>query len=363
MPAPCPELLFVAGPQDGQRAVLIKAVSVAGRGEACDVHVAEEFASRQHLRFENTPDGCLVEVLSSHGVRINGKTYKPPKRLLLDTGDVLRVGAVTDLLFVAAGDDPAEALAAYRKDHPAAGGPRQKKEEEPVELLPAPEEAVKERAPTAPLAAPEDEEARKALQHRVKMRKYAILGGVYGAGMVALFAFLIIPKMFGGGGSTSDGVPDLSKPLSESLIRKAVRDPLVRSLSENQAAEELREAQAWYARINDQYGYLNLQKCVKYYKLHLAHLKPRGGDFADPDDSRRYDAAMEALVAKVVEIYDQAWRSEKARDWPDATAKWELLQKVLPEDPDWDKDSAYAKVVANVRLHAAYTRSNEEKRR
>jgi hypothetical protein len=359
VPQPCPELLFVSGPQGGQRAVLLKTVSLAGRSEACDVHLAEEFASRQHLRFENTPDGCLVEVLSPHGVRINGKTYKPPKKILLDTGDRLVVGAATEMLFVAAGDDPAEALAAFRKAHPPPAKPRPEAKEGPPEPAagPVPEPVRKEEPATAAPAPQEDEERQRALQHRAKVRKYAILGGVYAVVLVGMFFFLGSLKKGSTFGSGASGPPAV---ISESLIEKAVREPLVRGLSENLAAEELRQARAYFARRTDRFGYLHLQKCVKNFKLHLAHLKRP--DFVDPDDSTRYGAAVEELIAKVKEVYREAWFREKARLWPDSNRKWEELRAILPDDPEWDTE-AYKQVVANVMLHAAYTRSNMPKGR
>ena len=121
MAAARPELLFVRGPQAGQRVVLTTGQAVLGRSPECDVRLEEESASRRQVQFEMTAEGVVVENLSSQGTLISGKRYKSGKRVLLDTGDVLAAGAVTEILFVAAGDDPEAALTAYRQARPAVG--------------------------------------------------------------------------------------------------------------------------------------------------------------------------------------------------------------------------------------------------
>ena len=78
----------------------------------------EEAASREHIRFLFTHDGWVMENLSANGTLINNKRYKRDKKILLDTGDVLGVGLETKILYVAPGDDPEEALGAWRAANP-----------------------------------------------------------------------------------------------------------------------------------------------------------------------------------------------------------------------------------------------------
>ena len=62
-----------------------------------------------------TADGWIMENLSANGTAVNGRRYKADKQILLATGDVIGVGMETEILFVAGGDDPAEAIARYRQ--------------------------------------------------------------------------------------------------------------------------------------------------------------------------------------------------------------------------------------------------------
>ena len=66
---PRPELIFLSGPQAGQRAVLMTDRAVMGRQATCEVHLQETFASREHARFALTPDGVtLLERSRKDGV-------------------------------------------------------------------------------------------------------------------------------------------------------------------------------------------------------------------------------------------------------------------------------------------------------
>ena len=68
-----PELIFVAGPQAGERAVLMTNDVLVGRSPSADVHLEEHAASREQLRFQLTGEGWLMENLSAQGTRINGR--------------------------------------------------------------------------------------------------------------------------------------------------------------------------------------------------------------------------------------------------------------------------------------------------
>ena len=113
MSAEHPMLVFVAGPQAGQRVLLSRPVLVLGRGGGADVLLSEDYASRQQARYELLQAGPALEGLSQRGTWINGKRYKSGKKILLATGDLIGVGQETEILFVAAGDDPDAVRAAY----------------------------------------------------------------------------------------------------------------------------------------------------------------------------------------------------------------------------------------------------------
>ena len=96
MPSTCPELIFVAGPQQGERAVLMSPVVGVGRSPDADVQLSELYVSRRQLQFAITHEGWIVEnVAKKSRVRINGKKLKVGKKLILDTGDLLSVETFT----------------------------------------------------------------------------------------------------------------------------------------------------------------------------------------------------------------------------------------------------------------------------
>ena len=368
MPDPSPELLFLSGPQEGQRAVLFQPVALAGRAEDCEVHLVEEFASRQHLRFQRTNEGCQVEVLSSRGARINGKLYKPPTKVLLDTGDLISLATETVILFVAAGDDPEAALAEYRKAHPAPA-PVQRPPPVPAGLAatrrgagqcpvpppppepppPAEEQAPKPSPPVTPAAQEEARRRHAQATSRAKLRKYAVLGGVYAIFLVGLAIFLAT-RSRGPASVATGGPPGL---LPESAIEDAVQQPLSRATNENLAAENLHQAQTLYDSRGFHLG--NRQKCVKGFKLCLAFLNRK--EFDSPADSDRCHTVSGELIDQVRDAYREAWLREKARLWAKANQKWEEVRAMLPPDSDWNSP-AYKAATDNVMAHIAYTRMN-----
>jgi hypothetical protein len=122
MSLPRPDLVFVAGPQEGERAVLMSDTAIVGRSRTADVNITEEFVSRRHLEFTNSPDGWIVQTLSDLGMRINGRKFKPGKKVILATGDVVAIGVQTEILFISPPDDPEPAIAQYRKTHAGGNG-------------------------------------------------------------------------------------------------------------------------------------------------------------------------------------------------------------------------------------------------
>ncbi len=109
------ELIFTTGPQAGQREKLIGDMIVFGRSPECDIQLTEGYVSRRQFELVLGGEGWVFESLSSSPCQINGIKTKSRKRVILDTGDVISVAVDTEMLFVAAGDDPDKALAAYRR--------------------------------------------------------------------------------------------------------------------------------------------------------------------------------------------------------------------------------------------------------
>ena len=56
------ELIYVKGPQAGQRASLMSAVVTVGRGQQADVQLTEEHVSRKHFQLTLTQDGWVFEI-------------------------------------------------------------------------------------------------------------------------------------------------------------------------------------------------------------------------------------------------------------------------------------------------------------
>lgn len=347
-----PELIFLAGPQQGQRAVLMKNKMIVGRAPNCDIVLAEEFVSRQQVRFEQTPDGWIVENLSSSGTRINGKKYKAGKRILLETGDVLAVGSATEILFVAPGDNPELALEQVSKVRAAAAAAAPPAPAEPAPR-PVPEafapEAVRE-AP--PAAAAETDEDVKARLKRKKTQKYALYGGIYAAILVMLaLVFSSLRPQLGS---------DHNKPirLSDEDIAEAINQKIKRDYNSAKSAEYLGRAEAGYdtrmLRPRD------LHDCVKWYKLHLAY--ENRPEFETHVLAERYTAVKKELIERIQGKYREGWMREEEHRWPDAVAVWQKLAKDVPPDGEWDTDG-HKKLVDNIMSHQAYAQGQIPKKK
>ncbi|HEY8427893.1 MAG TPA: FHA domain-containing protein [Sandaracinaceae bacterium] len=99
---PGPSLAILNGPNAGERVPLPDppARFVIGRGEHCELSLADADVSREHAELEIGADGVRVRDLGSkNGILVGGR---PVRERLLGDGDELRVGA-TVLRF----DDPA----------------------------------------------------------------------------------------------------------------------------------------------------------------------------------------------------------------------------------------------------------------
>lgn len=340
-----PELIFLCGPQSPQRVVIRKDVAVAGRSPACEIPLAEESASRQQIRFEASPDGWIVENMSSNGTVINGKRYKTGKKIILATGDVLSFGVRTQALFVAPGDDAQAAVAAWRQANPPApaappAAPAEEAQPEPQNAPAEPpvDEVAPKTAPVtlrradgsiggrsmtlageSPKTAPIQAEKKKPSSKR---RKYVVLGAVY---MVFFAAFIAVLKLFAGG----DGPLGDSKPphLDDRQIADFITAPAPpQPLDAVQASQRLAGALALYEDRNDKPG--NLYQVVNDFKLHLAYAgRP---DFKDVQNARYFRIACDELVDKVQKKYMDAWKFEQDGNWTQAERLFAELRLIVP---------------------------------
>ena len=69
-------LIFVSGPQKGERLSLPGGILLAGRSASAHILLAEQYASREQFRFQFTHDGWIVENIGTSPVKINGKKFK-----------------------------------------------------------------------------------------------------------------------------------------------------------------------------------------------------------------------------------------------------------------------------------------------
>lgn len=85
------QLSFCGGPEKGRTVDLTPGqTAVLGRGEDCDVQVADPRASRVHCRLEVGSDAVvLVDAGSTWGTKLNGN---PVKQQRLKPGDVFELG-------------------------------------------------------------------------------------------------------------------------------------------------------------------------------------------------------------------------------------------------------------------------------
>ncbi|MCD4825260.1 MAG: FHA domain-containing protein [Phycisphaerae bacterium] len=331
-----PELIFVDGPQLGERAVLMDNIVIVGRGARADIHIREECVSRQHLRFTLTHDGWIVENLSAAGkIQIDGKKYKAGKKILLESGDCIAIGAVTKLLFVEASDNPDEVLVAYRENNPppkpvpvpippplptpveqtpTPPEPAEPESTEPVEMLPIPEQEEEEKTET-----PEQADARK---QKAKKRMYIIAGGVYIVLMiVGIIALSTLKKSDKPTGS------NLPPRLNSEQIKEALTTPLERAPNPVRADIRLNDARSFFAKRSASPE--NLYLCVLNYRLSLAHRR-RAERVLSTDDEPKFHNATRELIKAIQETYDDAWAFENTKQWSRANEQLEQIMRYIP---------------------------------
>ncbi|MBL7134917.1 MAG: FHA domain-containing protein [Phycisphaerae bacterium] len=372
------ELIFVAGPQQGERSLLMSATVVVGRHPSCDIQITEHTVSREQVRFQLTPHGWIVGSIASSPIRINGKRYKAGQQIILDTGDILGVGLETEILFVAQGDDVDAALAEMREMHPQfadfiAGAAPRAPAAPAAPAPPAPPTAALPGLPTTPppltpgqsmpdmpeLEQDEEEaladelaEAEKA--RKAKVRKYAIGFGIYGTLLLVFLAAMSMRP------TDEETGPTLLPPrLSDREIEKILTAKLKIPPRDIIADQTLRDARRAFDDFPQVPG--AMYRAVKYFKMYLVHSHRTKEGFASPKDNKLYSDAQEELVWAVTRAYRRGWAHTKNEDWNAALRDFQYVQRMLPvnEEPLPDPKN---KLFLNVRRYIMYIRSKTAKK-
>lgn len=359
-----PELLYLTGPQAGQRAVLMENRVVAGRSPQADVVLTEQYISRKQLQFSLTHDGWVVENLSTSApIEINEKKYRPGKQVVLETGDVLALGHATRLLFVQPGDDPDQALAVWQKDHPDLANepsglvhPEPQPAEQPHQPLAPPEPvpvheppAGNAEEPHAPKQQPSEKESDEAIETRLRRKKLILYGSVLGLSVLSFLVLLALGSL-----REDDDAPDRQGPpeqLTGEDIRDALTAPLNRAPNEVSAEKALREA-----RHNFQFRSarpVNLYLCVKNYRLYLAFRRPEKRTF-EPADERHFEQAQDELAGTVEDLYVNAVVFLNRRQWARAYDEFQRLLTFLPIELTNDDPPVRETLIDNIRAHLRY---------
>ena len=293
-----------------------------------------------------------MESLSKRGTWINGNRYKPGKRVLLETGDLIGVGEQTQMLFVAGGDDPDAALAVYTataatrrnafgKSPPSAAPAQAELEDEAAE---APEDEASE--PQKP-AKPARGRARRAsemsagerekFEQAARRRKIAIGLGIY-LGLIAIVA--VIGLALTGPGQEAMPIPPR---MSDPQIEDALAELPPKTPNKLFMEDRLEEAMGLY----QQYGLESprLYECVYAFKQALAY---SGRNFFENTEHERvYRQALRRLTEKVQQRYRNAYLHEKAQNWMRAEAAFRDLMAILTVEEDFERNRLFANVQAH----------------
>jgi serine/threonine protein kinase len=113
------QLSFLGGPEKGRTVELTEGQTVVvGRGEDCDVQLADPRASRVHCRLEVSHDAVvLIDAGSTWGTKLNGN---PVKQQRLKPGDVFELGETS--IRLVSGTDTKQTLPPGAAKTPKSGG-------------------------------------------------------------------------------------------------------------------------------------------------------------------------------------------------------------------------------------------------
>lgn len=367
-----PELIFVSGPQQGERAVIMTATAMLGRSPNADVRLLDEAASREHAQFQLTRDGWVMENLSANGTLVNGKRYKKDKKILLDTGDVMGVGLETKILYVSPGDDPEEALELWRQANPSAKSrpaeamaKASKPRTESAAPAPSAPASSGEKPKAPPTPTPTTGKAKPAEKDAGQPQEEDGLGGPAQKGSKNLKVILLSVVLLGllGFGAAlmlrddtpkDEGVTSLSR-LKPEQISAALDAPIERPLSPTKAYAALDLAVRSYATKDLWTRPGELYRCVKNFKLYRAY--SGSGFFRRIQDERDAVAAERQLDEMVREKYERAWTCEKARSYRAAKLSFEQLMREFPAG-EIERDSPIDRVILkDIKQHIRFLNS------
>lgn len=356
------QLIVLAGPDGGRTVRLNRFPVTMGRSAQCDIQLTEQHVSREHAELSLTGDGVVLEVRSSQGLRIGRKTYKRGRCVLLDTGDVLRLGVETSVLFVDAGADAQDAMDRARAEREAEGAARRAREQK-REKPPAPEPADETEQQAEPaltletlpeVSAPEPEPLApgqvEALRRKKRTRRIVIGLGVY-VSVILLIVVLVLST----DSADTRGGPSRPTRLKRDQIAEILRgEPRPKPAPDNEkAAEQLERARRYYRTASADPA--NRYRCIKAYKLYRA-LSGRV-TFADATDGHKYDTSLRDLVAELAPLYERACNASTQERWHSASQDLEKIAEMVPDQRN--------PLNHNVRrhLHFIETQRAEKKRR
>jgi len=329
-----PHLIILGGPDGGRTIVVDRLPVTVGRLATCQIRLAEQYISREHFRLAASAEGVVLDVLSGAGVRIAGHKYRKGKHILLATGDVVDVGAETEILFVAADDDPKAALADLEAARAAAAAARQA-EPPPAELVEEAElpeaELPEAETPEAPEAEAEPlTPARQAeLQRKQRMRKILIGLGVYLA-LLAIGAVLL--SIWSSSTTSRDaGGPALEVLTKEEMLEHLKRPEAGLSANSQEADRAAAEARRLFTGRHIHAG--DTYRCIRQYIRYKAFAGDRLR-FEVASDQTNFDTALNELTAELWPAYQRACLESRQGRWHAAKDEFERVRDLVPDQND-----------------------------
>ena len=375
-----PQVVVVTGPQRGARAPLNKNIMVIGRTAPADLCINENVVSRQQAQLMLTHDGWVIENLSKNGFfGINDKAYKPGKKLLIETGDIISVGQETKLLFIDTDQDPQAVINQYLINNPVVV-PQPEPEPEPVEpeepkidpnnlsqadlsmmladqsaeLLD--EEELQAKANNENKPKPEETQIELSAdqleaEEKNKKRKklYAFLGIYFAVMIIGLLALITLQ---GEGDDKTTRKSNVPKQFTSEKIRTLLAGKIKGLVSnEVKARESLRDAKSFYAIMKSDEP--NAYRSVLYFKLFNVY---RGKEVYSDFLPVEKDGAEKYLHKIISENYKNIVAAERSgKNWELAKRSIKIIQKYLPRKyiNEYD-DKSVLKLINNIDSHNTY---------
>jgi len=334
----------------------MSAVVTVGRGQQADVQLTEEHVSRKHFQLTLTQDGWVFENLSPLKSRVNGKKYKVGKKIILDTGDVIGIGAETELLFVASGDDPEAAVIAYRQSGARKGQPRAAAAPAAPTVEPSADEQASEPGqqkdgsgkaakPAVQLEEEEEEELTDeelaAQAQRAKFKKYATIFGAY----MGLLGVVVVILLSMGRRAPIVGPDGRAELLDKQRIDDLINTPFTRERNAVAAREALEKAILALERTNKvdhQY------RAVYWFKVAKAY-----GRVLSSSEEKESISVRRQLTKRVQDMYRNAYAFQKDHQYITSERIYRELLEMLPTVERRDK---IRELRQNIIAHVSFIR-------